>query len=85
MRNFNRRIERIADKLGINREQERYVVILTTADPDPEPFPEDSSFKKHEIVPGVLALVWGEPLTSDEREELRAKYAAERANRPEET
>jgi hypothetical protein len=73
MMNFSRRVKNLEERLGM--EQERFILIITSA--DPEEFPEDSSFKEHEILPGVLCFVYGKPLSNEELAELRAKYASE--------
>ena len=71
MKNFKQRVGRLEKKLGTK--DDRLILIITCA--DPEEFPEDSNFKKDEILPGVLCFVYGKPLSNEERTQLQAEYA----------
>jgi hypothetical protein len=72
MNNFRRRVERLEERLGMKRQ--RYVLICNVCVGDAvEVLPPSSRGWD-----GAYAYVYGEPLTTDELEELRVKYAAER-------
>lgn len=78
MRNLSlsRRVKRLEREAGVK--QERFVLLISCSDPNAR-LPDDSSFKKDEILPGVIALAYGGPLSSEELEELRTEYAAKSA------
>lgn len=53
--------------------QDRFILVIGCTDPNAR-LPDDSHFKKDEILPGVIAMAWGGPLTNSEIQELREKY-----------
>jgi hypothetical protein len=61
----------------MDMKQDRFILIITSE--DPTEWAEDSGLKKDEILPGVLAFVYGKPLSPDELEELREKLRGEPA------
>lgn len=77
MNNLNRRLDRLESALGLKGE--RFILLISCSDPTAK-FPEDSPFKEDEILPGLLCFVYGPPLSAEELDELRAKYAAETPN-----
>jgi hypothetical protein len=70
MTNLNRRLKQVEEKLGLKKE--RYVLVIRCADPIKR-LPEGQRLGV-EVSPGIYALAYGGPLTSDEIEELRAEY-----------
>ena len=80
MKNFKQRVSRLERQTGVS--DPRWVLVITCTDPDAARPPERFGV---EVAPNHFALVWGGPLTTAELAELKSKYAAEEANRPEET
>jgi hypothetical protein len=67
--NLSWRIERIEEKLGMRFP--RYILVVSRAGGGGRNGPGV------EFLPGRYALAWGGPLTADELEELKIKYAKE--------
>ena len=67
MNAIERRIERLEDKLGMKPGPR--TIILTNVD--------FSDGEEDPIFPGVYAIVYGEPLTPKEIEDLREEYASQ--------
>jgi hypothetical protein len=73
MINLNRRVKALEKR--ITASSDRWPLIITCTNPNAK---RAESLQSHEILPGVYALAYGGPLTTDELQELRARYAAEK-------
>ena len=75
--NLSRRVKHIELRLGITGP--RYILTITCSDKTQTLDPD--RFGCTEILPGFYSFAWGEPLTSDEIEQLREKYLSRQFER----